>query len=388
MRALCCLPLLVILSLPGTLAARCKTSPVDSPIPQIHLSPFITGLEHPVHLTHAGDGSGRLFVVEQAGVIRIIENGKLQPTPFLDIRNRVESGGEKGLLSVAFHPEYTTNGRLFVNYTSDRGGLHTRIAEFRRRDRNRANPASEKILLTVDQPYSNHNGGQIAFGPDGMLYIGMGDGGWANDPKNSGQDRTTLLGALLRIDINNTSRGKAYGIPTDNPYATHKRFRPEIWAYGLRNPWRFSFDRQSGQLWAADVGQDAIEEIDRIERGQNYGWKIMEGRRCANGVAADCARQDLTPPVTQYPHGEGYSVTGGFVYRGDRYPELCGVYLYADYVTGQFWGLRHVPGQPAQVRKNGKFSFNISSFGEDQTGELYVTGYRQGSVFRLSPAKP
>ncbi len=387
--------------------ALCREPPADSPIPDIAFEEVVRGLDHPTHITAAHDGSRRLYVVEQAGTIRLVENGRLRPEPFLDIRDRVTSGGEKGLLGLAFHPRYRDNGYFYVNYTTRRGGgrLVTHVSRFVRRDARRADPGSELVLLEIDQPYDNHNGGQIAFGPDGYLYIGMGDGGSANDPHGHGQNLATLLGALLRIDVDRVSSGRRYGIPPDNPFVGRPDARPEIYAYGLRNPWRFSFDAATGRLYLADVGQDAVEEIDVIEKGGNYGWNVMEGDICTPGVNPHCVPpRGYVPPLHVYRHPAGFSVTGGFVYRGRAIPELCGVYLFADYVTRRVWGLRDDAGRvrrhrellsPALAGRLASRVFNaglpaISSFGEDEERELYVADHEGGRLLKIvaAPRRP
>jgi glucose/arabinose dehydrogenase len=363
----------------------CTDPGVNQRIPSIALQEIAHGLKNPVHITNAGDGSGRLFVVEQAGVIRIIDQGRLLPQPFLDIRERVNSGGEKGLLSVAFHPRYKDNGLFYVDYTTQQKGLHTIIAEFKRRSDNEADPASERLLLKIKQPYANHNGGQLAFGPDGYLYIGMGDGGLANDPFGNGQNTQTLLGALLRIDVDRRDGTRAYAIPPDNPFVGKPKHREEIWAFGLRNPWRFAFDASGGLLYLADVGQDEYEEIDIIRKGRNYGWNIMEGPSCTPGVSANCNKSGLELPIFSYPHPDGFSITGGFVYRGKAIPELCGVYVYGDYVAQRIWGLRYNGSKVTQQRLLLKTRHAISSFGEDQAHELYLADHGHGKVMKIVP---
>ena len=378
----------------------CPDPPATAPIPDITLAEVASGLKYPVHIAHDGTPK-RLYVVEQAGTIRIIENGKVLPEPFLDIRARVESGGEKGLLAVAFHPSYADNGLLYVNYTTRRDGkLYTHISRLRRAAARRADAASETVLLRIEQPYSNHNGGQLAFGPDGYLYIGLGDGGSANDPHDHGQNLGSLLGKILRIDIDASDAGRPYAIPPDNPFTNRKDARAEIWAYGLRNPWRFAFDAANGRLYAADVGQDAVEEIDVIERGGNYGWRLMEGDICTPAIGAHCDRRGFMPPIHVYRHPEGFSVTGGFVYRGASVPGLCGVYLFADYVTQRLWGLRYDGVRVTAHRELidtafiervlGRLrlgSLQISSFGQDADLELYVAAHQSGRIFRIAAAR-
>lgn len=366
--------------------APCATPRADHPIPPIALQELVRGLKRPVHVTHAGDGSQRLFVVEQHGVVRIIENGRLRTEPFLDIRDRVVNGGEKGLLSIAFHPQYKENGLFYVDYTTRTSGLHTIIAEFSRIGYNHADPLSERMLFKIRQPFGNHNGGQLVFGPDGYLYIGMGDGGAANDPHDNGQKTDTLLGALLRISVDRKTGGKPYGIPSDNPFIGQRRFREEIWAYGLRNPWRFTFDAGNGRLYLADVGQDRYEEIDIIKKGRNYGWNIMEGNICTPGVNRRCNKSGLEPPIFTYPQPQGFSITGGFVYRGNSIPDLCGVYIYGDYGTQRIWGLRFDGRRVTRQRELLNTRHAISSFGQDQELEIYVTDHQSGKIMKIIAA--
>ncbi len=337
-------------------------------------------------LIHAGDGSGRVFIVEQQGTIRVLKNERLSEKLFLDIRDRVTSGGEKGLLGLAFHPNFSKNRRLFVNYTSPAGGLHTVISEFKIGDNpNEADPKSERALLTIPQPYSNHNGGNIVFGPDGYLYIGMGDGGSGNDPHGNGQNIGTLLGKMLRIDINKKEKGRAYGVPRDNPFVGQKNAAPEIWAYGLRNPWRYSFDPVTGLLYAGDVGQVDREEIDVIRRGRNYGWNIMEGTICTPGVNPNCDKKGLELPIYDYPRSEGTTVIGGYVYRGSAIPNLCGAYIYGDYGNGRIWALRYDGRSVTDHRLLLETHRSISSFGEDEQREIYVVDH-DGEVLKIVPA--
>ena len=365
-------------------------SPEESPFRlgqvEISLSAFVSGVEAPLYLTHAGDGSGRVFIVGQTGRIHIAEaGGNLLPDPFLDIADRITAGGEQGLLGLAFHPSYVENGRFFVNYTDVNGD--TVVAEYRRQDERRADPTSERVLLQIDQPYANHNGGMLAFGPDGFLYIGMGDGGSGGDPHDNGQRLDTLLGKLLRIDVDG---GNPYGIPADNPFTNDQGTRPEIWAFGLRNPWRFSFDRESSDLFIGDVGQNELEEVDVLPAGTpagaNMGWRIMEASRCFE--SEECAAEGLVLPVAEYPTAEGCAVTGGYVYRGTAFPALRGGYLFADFCGGQIWGLSASEARsgPARRRLLLQTQLSIASFGEDEEGELYVTDLSGGAVYRVRAA--
>jgi glucose/arabinose dehydrogenase len=345
------------------------------------------GLEDPLYLT-APAGDSRLFVVEQAGRIRIIKDGRLLPRPFLDLTDRVRSGGERGLLSVAFHPRYVSNGFLYVNYTDARG--NTQIERYSvSRDPDRADPSSAHRILSVDQPFANHNGGLVMFGPDGMLYVGMGDGGSGGDPFGNGQKRSTLLGKLLRLDVD---RGDPYAVPHDNPFAGRRGMRAEIWAYGLRNPWRFCFDRAAGLLYVADVGQNRWEEIDIAPLGAaglDYGWNVMEGTHCFR--SEHCETRGRLAPVVEYGHDEGCSVTGGFVYRGRRMAALVGHYIYADYCRGWIRSFKYAGGAVSEHREwQGAEPGEVMSFGEDAAGELYVCS-QNGRVYRLvwpAPGSP
>jgi glucose/arabinose dehydrogenase len=352
--------------------------------PDLVFTPVVTGLSAPVQITHAGDGSGRLFLVEQSGRIMIAKGGVLQPTPFLDIVSRVSCCGERGLFSVAFPPAGGAGpDHFYVNYT-DRSG-NTVIARYRvTANPDVADPASEQIVLAIAQPYANHNGGQLAFGPrDGYLYIGMGDGGSAGDPQNRGQDGTELLGKLLRIDVE-TGSPATYTIPAGNPFTQTIGYRGEIWALGLRNPWRFTFDRLTGDLYIGDVGQNQYEEVNfqaaASSGGENYGWRVMEGQHCYN--AAACQTAGLTLPVAEYDHTLGCSITGGVVYRGPQFARLRGVYLYGDYCTGRIWGLRRDAGA-WQSRQLAATALRIAAFGEDEAGEAYVADYATGTIHRI-----
>jgi glucose/arabinose dehydrogenase len=370
----------------------CRDSPASGSFPPIRLEPVARGLSNPVGLVHAGDGTGRLFIVEQPGMIRVLEKGTLRKQPFLDLKDKVLMGGEMGLLGLAFHPHFKENGRLFVNYNSKVngtvGGLNTIIAEFRvGRNAERVDPATERTILEISQPYSNHKGGHLAFGPDGMLYIGTGDGGKGNDPHDNGQSPGTLLGKMLRIDVDKPEGGKAYGIPPDNPFVGQPKARSEIWAYGLRNPWRYSFDALTGLLYAGDVGQNEREEIDVVRKGRNYGWRIMEGTICTPGVNSECEKSGLELPIHDYPRSEGFVVIGGYVYRGKTFSGLCGVYVYGDYGNGRISGLRYDGRSVTANSTLLETQRRISSFGEDEQHELYVVDHK-GEVLKIVSAKP
>ncbi len=361
-----------------------KPMPFDPQKVSLRLDEVVTGLTAPLLVTNAGDGSGRIFVVEQGGTIRVVEGSAGADEPFLDISELTEASGEQGLLGLAFHPDYETNDRLFINYTDNAGD--TVVAEYRTGgdDANRVDPDSAKVLLRIDQPFANHNGGHLAFGPDGFLYIGTGDGGSAGDPNDNGQRLDTHLGKLLRIDVDSRTNGFPYGIPNDNPFIRREGARPEIWAYGLRNPWRFSFDSQTQTLWIADVGQSSIEEINRVPdaaAGLNYGWDDMEGSLCYEPPSG-CETDDRVVPLTEYTRSEGGSVTGGFVYRGtDR--RLAGGYFFGDYLSGRIWAVRaDGPARqaPTEVLDT---DLSISSFGLDEGEDLYLTDLVGGSIYRL-----
>lgn len=354
---------------------------------EVALSQFASGLRSPVDLAHPDDGSGRLFVVEKAGRIKILKEGKVQEGSFLDIESRVGSqGSEQGLLGLAFHPKFSENGRFFVNYTNLDGD--TIVSEFGLTDNSdRADAGSEKVLIKIDQPASNHNGGQIQFGPDGYLYIGMGDGGSAGDPWGNAQNLDSLLGKLLRLDVDGE---KPYAIPADNPFKGRSAARPEIWAYGLRNPWRFSFDSETGDMYIADVGQNLWEEIDfqpgGSKGGENYGWNYTEGLY-AYEMPGGYDPSGITFPIFEYDRKGGCSVTGGYVYRGKEFPSLLGTYLFTDFCTGKLWGLRKKDGGGWEWTMLLSTGLQPSSFGEGQDGSIYILDYTTGRIFKITAQK-
>ncbi len=361
-------------------------SPVPNPGPEtipagftLAVQEVVSGLQTPVAFTFP-PGDTRNFIVEQRGRVRIVQNGQLLAAPFLDIRDRVRFGGEQGLLGIAFHPQYASNGFFYVNYTGSDGA--TRIERYSRSttDPNLADASSDFRLITIPQPYANHNGGMILFAPDGKLWIGMGDGGSGGDPHHNGQDRSALLGSMLRIDV----AGTPYVVPPDNPYVGQSNARPEVWAKGLRNPWRFSIDRVTGLLYIADVGQNRQEEINAVPHtiaGLNYGWNIMEGDECY--AAASCAGTGLTTPLLTYSHSDGCSITGGYSYRGSAIPEIQGRYFYSDYCSGWLRSFRYVNGVATESRTwNVGALGSVLSFGEDLAGELYILS-SNGKLYRI-----
>ncbi len=387
---LVCLPVLAT-SAQGDGPVTTRATPPDPA--GVRLVQVADGFNLPLLATHAGDGSGRLFVVEQKGLIHILRDGERLETPFLDLSGTVTqfSGySEQGLLGLAFHPDYAENGRFFVNYTDSAGT--TIVAEYAvsADDPDRADPASRRVLLTIAQPYPNHNGGMLAFGPDGYLYISVGDGGSAGDPQGNAQNPWTLLGSILRIDVDTPPQGQAaYSIPVDNPYSDNGLGLPELWAIGLRNVWRFSFDRATGDLYLADVGQNLWEEIDfqpaGYSGGANYGWNRYEGSHPYSGGEAP---RGMVLPIAEYAHSDGgCSVTGGYVYRGEALPDLAGAYFFGDWCTGNIWATYRDEAQTWQTNlflpMSGRM---ISSFGEDEAGELVVVDYN-GSLWRFEAAE-
>jgi glucose/arabinose dehydrogenase len=369
--------LLAAVLITGVNFAECQAQPDGN-----NLIPFASGLNRPVCIANAGDP--RLFVVDQAGYINILDvNGNLYPGPFLDIHDRVTYGGEQGLLGFAFHPGYSSNGYFYVNYTG--AGDSTYISRFSvsQGDPDVADPGSELKLMTIYQPFTNHNGGDLCFGPDGYLYIGMGDGGSAGDPGNRAQNLMEYLGKMLRIDVNS---GNPYAIPITNPFYSSLSARGEIWALGLRNPWRFSFDRLTGDLWIGDVGQGAFEEIDYQPAagpgGENYGWRCYEAFQEYNSTGCP-GSSAFTFPVYAYPHDPECSITGGYVYRGFSDSPFYGQYFFADYCSDRIWTL-HNNGSAWVAEEYGQFpGNNFSTFGEDAYGELYVAGLSSGNIYRV-----
>lgn len=359
-------------------------SQIEPAVIQVELEPVLSGLISPVYVTSARDGSNRLFIVEQGGRIKVLQPGATAPAVFLDISSRALLGSERGLLGLAFHPDFRTNRRFFVDYTRQPDGA-TVIAEYRasESDPNLAD-TNETTLLLIPQPFANHNGGMIAFGPDGFLYIGMGDGGSANDPGNRAQDLNNLLGKILRIDVDHANGAIPYSSPADNPFFGAAAGLDEVYAFGVRNPWRFSFDRLTGDLYVGDVGQNAWEEIDVITPGGNYGWRVTEGNHCNPSIGGgSCSVIGLIPPIAEYLHTAGRcSITGGYVYRGARRTLPSGTYVYADFCSGEIFSLG-VGGQSVLLDTG----MNISSFGEDEAGEIYVVGLG-GTIHRLINPNP
>ena len=349
----------------------------------------VSGFDSPLDVTNAGDGSGRLFVVEQAGRIRLVKGGALVERPFLDITGRIASGGERGLLGLAFHPDYPKDPRFFVNYT-DRDG-NTVVSQFTvsGADPDLGDPGSEVVLMHIAQPFENHNGGAVVFGPDGMLYIATGDGGSGGDPQGNGQRLDTHLGKILRIDVNVAPGSSiAYQVPADNPFVTTAGAKPEIWFYGLRNPWRIRFDRETGDLWIGDVGQNAWEEIDVARAGQkglDYGWNIMEATHCFN-PSSGCDQTGLTLPVAEYDHDLGCAVIGGVVVRDPSQGRLNGGYLFGDACSDNLWLMDPAGDQLRKAALVAKMGRTLSSIGEAEDGSVYATNLESGELLRISSA--
>ncbi|NER15694.1 PQQ-dependent sugar dehydrogenase [Spongiivirga citrea] len=335
--------------------------------------------DQPVDLQSPNDGTNRIFVVEKTGRIQVFNNNvaSFRKTTFLDLTSRISTTSEQGLLGLAFHPDFTTNGFFYVNYNPT--ATQTVIARFKVSDADAdvADASSETVLMTIPQPFTNHNGGQVAFGPDGLLYIASGDGGSGGDPDNNGQDRSTWLGNILRIDVNNQAAGLNYAIPADNPFVGEERVKEEIYAYGLRNPWRMSFDTMTGELWTGDVGQGELEEIDKIISGGNYGWKLFEGTSCFSG---NCDSSNLIAPVHVYGRSQGdRSITGGYVYRGATNTELLGKYVYGDFASGRIWAIGNDGTDNNLLIESG---LPIASFGTDSAQELYVCAF-SGTIYGI-----
>jgi len=360
----------------------------DAP-PSMKLTSVASGLDRPLYVTTAPGETGRLYIVEQTGRVRLVKDGVLADAPFIDVTSRLVAGGEQGLLGIAFHPRYADNGRFWLHY-SGAGDGRTEIAEFRRSAASNdvAEPQPVKVLLTVAQPYANHNGGEIAFGPDGFLYVGLGDGGSGDDPLDHGQRMESQLGKILRLDVDRYPEP-----PPGN--ATGANVDPQIWDWGLRNPWRFSFDRKNGDLYIADVGQNAWEEIDWEPAGtgkHNYGWKIMEGAVCRPRGPAACVTEGLRTPVAVHGRAEAISITGGYVYRGAAIPCLRGRYVYGDFGTGRIFSFVLRDGVAtakaeltSDINPGALLTLAISSFGQDDAGELYLASFPGGRVYRFEP---
>ena len=367
-------------------AASDTPLPTRGSLPSVRAEVVFPGVsfDRMVYLTHPAGIPDRLYLVLQPGRIMVFDNvpNPSSPEIFLDIRNKVsDRGNEEGLLGLAFDPDYRNNGYFYVYYSAS-SPRRSVIARYHAPPgKESVEPSTEKIIMEIGQPFSNHNGGQVTFGPDGYLYVGLGDGGSGGDPRGHGQDLRTLLGTILRIDVSALDETGAYAVPPDNPFVVVQGARPEIWAYGLRNPWRFSFDRETGDLWTGDVGQNRLEEIDIIRPGLNYGWNIMEGTSCFR--TAGCSREGLEPPVAEYGRDGGCSVTGGYVYRGPRLPSLVGAYLYGDFCTGNIWALRHDGSRVTQQALIADTDLQISSFAEGPGGEVYVLSFT-GEIARLA----
>ncbi|MFL5727803.1 MAG: PQQ-dependent sugar dehydrogenase [Chloroflexota bacterium] len=371
---------------PGT--SRRVTGRFDPTGLKVSFDLVADGLDSPLAVVSANDGSGRLFVVEQGGRIRVVRDGAVVPEPFLDVADRISGGGEQGLLGLAFHPDFPTDPRFFVNYTNSEGD--TRISAFTVDGSNpdRADPGSERQLLSVDQPYSNHNGGGLQFGPDGFLYVALGDGGSGGDPHGNGQKLSTALAKLLRVDVG-AADARDVAAPADNPFANRSDAQPLVDHLGLRNPWRFSFDRATGDLWIGDVGQNTWEEIDVARAGTlglDFGWNRMEGSHCFR-PSTGCDRAGLTLPVAEYSHSDGCTVIGGYVYRGTAQPAVTGGYVFGDYCSGTIWAMDAAGDEEREATVVGALDGSLSSFGEDEAGELYATDISNGRLLRLAASR-
>jgi Glucose/sorbosone dehydrogenases len=372
------------------LAATASTAIAAPTNAKIRLALRASGLSKPVFVTSAHDGTGRLFIVEQTGRIRIYKSGAILATLFLSIGSQVSKGGEQGLLGLAFHPKFSTNHKLYVDFTDLNGNTVIREYRVSSTNPNVVATSTARTILRIAQPYANHNGGMLAFGPDGYLYIGMGDGGSAGDPGNRAQNIYSLLGKMLRIDVNGTTATRNFRIPPTNPYATINGY-DEIWQLGLRNPWRFSFDRANGNLWIGDVGQGAWEEVDRATRttsgagrGVNWGWNVLEGFHCYSPPTG-CSTTGKTMPILEYDHNGRCAVTGGYVSRGPSVPALYGGYVFADYCSGEIWVINSTASSPASPVLLLDTAMTISSFGENAAGDLYVLDYGGGKLYAIVP---
>ena len=381
----------VVIGIALTNAPQAQTDSLALPLLDMDVRQVFSAVafHEPLFLTHAGDGSDRIFVVERSGIIKVFPNRDDvdEAKVFLDISEQTnDEKGEMGLLGLAFHPQYADNGQFYVYYTRGAlGELISRLSEYRVAvdDRDRADPASERVIMEVEQPSENHNGGSIAFGPDGLLYWGLGDGSPRLDSFHTAQNLESVLGAIVRIDVDGSTGGLPYAIPSDNPLTGNENgWREELWAWGLRNPWRFSFDRTTGTLWVGDVGQDLWEEVDIVEKGGNYGWSIIEGLHCFS-PKEDCDEEGLIPPVVEFGRELGSSVIGGYVYRGPRLLRLQGTYVYGDFGSRNIWGLRYAEGRVQEHAQIARSPSNISSFGEDEAGEVYVVNVIANSIYVL-----
>lgn len=371
--------------------ARYQAPKVEGGNVAIALEEVATGFSQPTDIQFPPGHDDKVVVLEKGGAAFVLTLGgkgsALQEASRAELfRVEVRTPSEMGLLGLAFHPRFAENGRFYVNYNPADGGLRTRVAEWHLDPKVLEGAHEEKVLLEVEQPYQNHDGGQLQFGPDGFLYIGLGDGGWRADPKEHGQNKNTLLGAMLRINVDKPTEGRPYGIPADNPFVGQKDARPEVWAYGLRNPWRYSFD-QKGRLIVADVGQDQWEEVSIAEKGDNLGWDVVEGRGHCFEPSTGCDQTGLKPPVWEYPRDVGQSITGGYVYTGSRVPALQGKYLVADFVRGHLWALA-LPDDTTSLAKEtklGSWPRLWVTFGRDHEGEVWVADFGAGALFRIGP---
>lgn len=390
---------MILACVPAGLPVAASTTPKGDAAP-LSIRVVETGFNQPLFMSHAPGDASRLFVVEKEGRIRVVQNEQTLPTPFLDVNTLISTGGERGLLGLAFHPDFAENGKFYIYYTRTDGDVV--VAEYRVSENpNVADADSARVVIVIEHSSrNNHNGGALAFSPkDGFLYMGVGDGGGRNDPDENAQNLGVLLGKILRIDVDAISPGSGleYGIPPGNPFVFVEGAQPEIWAYGVRNPWRFSFDRDTGDLYIGDVGQNAFEEVNfqpaSSAGGENYGWDIAEGFACQGGSGTCGTNPGFTPPIIDYPHtfdDPSLSVTGGYVYRGTRIPGLQGTYFYADFVTGQVWSLRNSGGtvseqqeRTAELEGGQPLLSNIASFGEDAQGELYIVEYASGILYKI-----